>query len=335
MKTHIVALRNNETTRQNLIVAKHNNLWGMATKGKHQHIKAAELVVFMVGISVRNLEDVKLDSRYTEVFPNFSNSTLQDSGFISTFEFNVEELIVGRITSDYFEDDGIVWEPYTRKDGREVRFASRFKWDLISESRDVVLTKDNTSEFFLSDVIKALRDKGAFPSELDENLVLSLSGEPPFLEDLSEEEVFQDAIQKPKKISLPNGGIPKPPPKEGSSNKSRWGRDASMSAAALDSAEHQCEINPKHQTFISNRSQLNYVEAHHFIPLEFQDDFDFSLDVPENILALCPNCHRQFHHAIAAFKKPLIETCYAKRRELLVKRGIGLTLKDVLRLYDC
>lgn len=335
MKTHVIALRNNEIAQRNISIAKSKQLWGMAAKGKHQHIKAGELVVFLVGISVRNLAVVKLDYRYTEVFPNFSNSTLNDLSFISTFEFQVEELIVGRITANYFEDHEIVWEPYTRKDGREVRFANRFRWELLNESTDIVLTKHNTSETFLSDVIKALRDKGACPSELNENFIFDLTGELPLPEALSEEEVFQEAIQKPKQVTLPTGCISKPNPKEGSSSKSRWGRDASISAAALDSAEHRCEIDPHHRTFISNRSHLNYVEAHHFVPLEFQDEFEFSLDVPENILALCPNCHRQFHHATAAFKKPLIERCYERRKELLHSRGIALTLNKVLSLYEC
>ena len=30
------------------------------------------------------------------------------------------------------------------------------------------------------------------------------------------------------------------------------------------------------------------MEAHHLIPMEFQDDFEHSIDVPENIISLCP-----------------------------------------------
>ena len=54
-------------------------------------------------------------------------------------------------------------------------------------------------------------------------------------------------------------------------------------------------------------NQLQFVEVHHLIPMEKQNDFEDSLDVPENIVALCPNCHRKIHLASKSEKQPMIE----------------------------
>ena len=64
----------------------------------------------------------------------------------------------------------------------------------------------------------------------------------------------------------------------------------------LDHAGFTCEIDPRHPIFIRKHSDKPYTEPHHLIPLAMQDQFDVSLDVEENIISICSNCHNEIHY---------------------------------------
>jgi len=68
--------------------------------------------------------------------------------------------------------------------------------------------------------------------------------------------------------------------------------------------------------------------------MEFQKDFEYSLDVPENIAALCPNCHTKIHKAKFEEKKSMIEDLYKMRNQLLKYRGISISFEALQKLYN-
>jgi 5-methylcytosine-specific restriction protein A len=146
------------------------------------------------------------------------------------------------------------------------------------------------------------------------------------------EDVFQEEIQKGKRKDLQAGAIQKKEKKQSSSSTS-WSRDANMAFTALDNANFQCENDPKHETFISARTGNQFVEAHHLIPMEFQGDFLISIDVPENIISLCPNCHRAFHNSVISTQENLISKFYKSRSSLLKERGIDITKEKIFEYY--
>lgn len=113
-----------------------------------------------------------------------------------------------------------------------------------------------------------------------------------------------------------------------------WERRAKYISDIKEKSNHQCEFDPTHQTFLSKRTKKNFVEAHHLIPLEFQYQFQNSLDVPANIVALCPNCHRAIHGAVLDYRSEMIECLYEQRREELRKCGLDIELADLLELYE-
>jgi 5-methylcytosine-specific restriction protein A len=76
-----------------------------------------------------------------------------------------------------------------------------------------------------------------------------------------------------------------------------------------------------------------FVEAHHLIPMEFQDNFDASIDVPENIISLCPNCHRAFHNSVNEIKRDLIIQFFNKRKTFLQDRQINVSENKLLEYY--
>jgi 5-methylcytosine-specific restriction enzyme A len=75
--------------------------------------------------------------------------------------------------------------------------------------------------------------------------------------------------------------------------KERYKRNAKLVLEAKKRDDFKCKINHEHITFISNKT--NYVEGHHIIPMFQQKNYEFILDDINNIISLCPNCHREIH----------------------------------------
>jgi len=146
------------------------------------------------------------------------------------------------------------------------------------------------------------------------------------------EDAFQVQIQKGKRKELKDGAIQKKEKKQSSSSSS-WSRDANMAFTALDNANFRCENDQDHKTFISARTGTQFVEAHHLIPMEYQGEFPVSIDVPENIISLCPNCHRAFHNSIISNQEKLISKFYESRDPLLKERNIMITKEKIFEYY--
>lgn len=150
---------------------------------------------------------------------------------------------------------------------------------------------------------------------------------------LSSEEDFQQEAQKSKEIELPAGPVTRPEIKTKSTASTSWPRSPRVARVALDNANHTCEYDKDHITFISSASGNTYVEVHHLVPMEKQNAFDVSLDVPENIVALCPNCHRRIHLSSQADKSPMLELLFNLRSKGLESRGIKVSLSELNNIY--
>lgn len=95
-------------------------------------------------------------------------------------------------------------------------------------------------------------------------------------------------------------------------------------------SDFKCEVDPLHITFKAQKSHLPFMEAHHFIPMKFQNHFTTPLDNLHNIICLCPICHRAMHHAEVEYKYELVNKIYIKRPELH-----SLTVEDIAQYYNC
>ncbi len=58
-----------------------------------------------------------------------------------------------------------------------------------------------------------------------------------------------------------------------------------------------------------------------------QDYFENSLDVEENIISLCCNCHKQIH--LGKGFEDMLRKIYAERKDVL-KKGIEILLEDLI-----
>lgn len=115
-------------------------------------------------------------------------------------------------------------------------------------------------------------------------------------------------------------------------------RSPEIAAEALRNSNYRCEIDCEHKTFISKSTEYNYVEAHHIIPISFQNQFDVGIDCEANIVALCPNCHRKIHFGKDDAKERLLKVLWEKRVKDLNHRNINIEYNELLKMYrvdDC
>ncbi|WP_426355464.1 HNH endonuclease [Exiguobacterium sp. R-39] len=112
-----------------------------------------------------------------------------------------------------------------------------------------------------------------------------------------------------------------------------WPRDPKVATDALYQAEYKCELEPSHKSFPHIKSNRQYMEAHHLIPMKAQDEHDYDLDTQSNIVSLCPNCHRAIHHANKEFRHDLVKKLYERRIERLKYVGIDCQVNQILNYY--
>lgn len=96
----------------------------------------------------------------------------------------------------------------------------------------------------------------------------------------------------------------------------------------------ECEISKSHKTFINEQLYKPYVEGHHLIPIFAQDQFEYTIDFADNIVTLCPNCHRKIHYGLQEDKYEMIQLLYERRKDIYPKYGIEITLKELLSFYN-
>lgn len=114
-------------------------------------------------------------------------------------------------------------------------------------------------------------------------------------------------------------------------NRYSYPRSRRISINALKHANYKCEFDQDHLTFTRRNSNLNYTEPHHLVPISYQNNFEVSLDVEENIVSLCCNCHKQIH--LGQGFEVLIEKLYNNRKDLLNMVGIDISLDELIKLY--
>lgn len=82
--------------------------------------------------------------------------------------------------------------------------------------------------------------------------------------------------------------------------------------------------------YVSKATGKNYLEAHHIIPVSLSQQFSQQLDVKENVVCLCPFCHRALHHAEPRVAIPILNRV-VKQRPVFEK--FGVSLEDLYNFY--
>lgn len=111
-------------------------------------------------------------------------------------------------------------------------------------------------------------------------------------------------------------------------------RNLNESMSAKQRSNWECEDNINHKTFKSKSDNNQYMESHHLIPMSYQGLFEYTIDFADNIICLCPTCHRKIHYSTDDIKKEMIQKFFNKRKHLYPKYGIEIEIHFLLKMYN-
>lgn len=179
--------------------------------------------------------------------------------------------------------------------------------------------------------------KGKY-DELDANIIAYLEK---YLASIEKDEDFaeQKNIQE---AHLPKDGgknaSKKEPEYVTGSNGRAVRKKPELAKQVLKNSNYKCSFDNKHNTFLTRHS-VQYMEGHHLIPCTptnahaFWDKYKVNIDCPENIVCICPTCHRRIHFGSEAEKRKVIEKLYNVKKDELKKAGIGISMEELVELY--
>lgn len=153
--------------------------------------------------------------------------------------------------------------------------------------------------------------------------------------DEQEEIVFQKKIDESEGYStqadIDAANNRKPELNENSN--SRYKTNTRLAKTIIKRHNYLCEIDGSHISFI-NRKGKQYMEAHHLLPMSSQKDFlPANIDREENIVSICPNCHRAIHYGSIDEKRERLSKLYDTREKGLKQSGINVSKQELLKLY--
>ena len=153
--------------------------------------------------------------------------------------------------------------------------------------------------------------------------------------DEQEETVFQKKIDESEgyssqvDIDVANNREPE----LNENNSTRYKTNTRLAKTVIKRHNYICEIDGTHISFVNSKGKP-YMEAHHLLPMSSQKQyFPINIDREENIVCLCPNCHRAIHYGNLDEKKERLIKLYNISKKELIKSGINITKQELLKLY--
>lgn len=117
----------------------------------------------------------------------------------------------------------------------------------------------------------------------------------------------------------------------------KFERNPLLGKLAIKIAYYTCEYDRLHKTFTSQSTQKPYMEAHHFIPIAFQkamwDKYHINIDCVENLVSLCPTCHKAFHYGTADVKSEYVEMLFKQVEYKYKAINFNIPLAEIKQCY--
>lgn len=211
------------------------------------------------------------------------------------------------------------------------RFVNTLKFKSFTETIEYILNKYNL--YFNIDTNK-VKDFIKENSQIFESIIIdafnledNLDDTEPTLEEIYDKQIdINSEIDKPEK-KIDDTII--------TGKKQLSSIFNSRKKIAIEKSGHKCELEALNRCryFIAKSTNKNYVEVHHFVPREFRNNYEFSIDVLSNYVTLCPHCHRMIHYATDRERVNIIRCIFNQRKERLKKCGILIDLAEVFDYY--
>lgn len=153
---------------------------------------------------------------------------------------------------------------------------------------------------------------------------------------IEQEKIRKATVLSPAQVAEADKRTPDYSKNGGTSHRANT--DASLAKTVLANAGYSCELSSlgvhSHNTFTTTHG-VQYLEAHHLVPMKFQKDYSFNIDRSINIVALCPTCHKAIHYGDKATKKVYLEPLYSAKKAALSAIGIDMcaTIDDFINKY--
>lgn len=174
---------------------------------------------------------------------------------------------------------------------------------------------------------------------IDEPSVLEVdfaSPAKPILDDDESERDYLDKVDAIKEYNV-NDDVANDAFKIVPTNKAQRATNPILGKISIKRAYYSCENDYTHKTFTSNKTNKPYMEAHHLVPVAFQQQmwnkFHINIDCLENLVSLCPNCHKAFHYGTKEVKTQMITNLFAKIIHKYKAIGFSITIDEIKKLY--
>ena len=130
------------------------------------------------------------------------------------------------------------------------------------------------------------------------------------------------------------------PPERGidASGKKRFKTQIKIRNFVLKKAHYLCDCDDTRHFYFESVELHNYVEGHHVVPMNRQEEYYFdsniNLDVPNNIVPLCPTCHCQIHLGSRQARLKILSELYVRNKAKLLTINPNLTLSILASYYN-
>ena len=179
--------------------------------------------------------------------------------------------------------------------------------------------------------------KGTY-KELDEKVITYISN---YLSKGDDEDDlgFQKSVQSAEISSELTDTAKEIPEYVDGNNSKAVKKSSKISKWVLERSKYICAGDSSHKTFCTNKG-VAYMEGHHLIPCTYSNAQYFwktrkrNIDCVENIVCLCPTCHRKIHFGSTDEKRTLIKTLYKKQITQLSSVNLAITLNELYKLYN-
>lgn len=119
--------------------------------------------------------------------------------------------------------------------------------------------------------------------------------------------------------------------------KRRFRTNPLLGKIAIKKSYYQCEKDFNHHTFPSKKTNKSYMEAHHLIPVCYQKEiwgkYHVNIDCVENLVSLCPTCHKAFHFGTNEVKNKMIEEVFKICAPKYHAIGLNISIDEIKKLY--